>query len=117
MGDEDRLIQVLVNIVGNALKYTPAGGLVEITARRQASEIAIAVKDSGIGISAEHLPQVFTRFYRVDKSRARASGGSGIGLTIAKSIVEAHGGRIWVESEGDGKGSTFSFTLPIAQQP
>lgn len=115
LGDEDRLIQVLVNIVGNALKYTPEGGLVEITARQQAGSVLLTVKDTGVGIAAEHLPHVFTRFYRVDKSRARASGGSGIGLTIARSIVEAHGGKIWVESAGSGKGSTFTFTLPVAQ--
>lgn len=115
LGDEDRLIQVLVNIVGNALKYTPEGGQVEITARQQAGSVLLTVKDTGVGIAAEHLPHVFTRFYRVDKSRARASGGSGIGLTIARSIVEAHGGKIWVESAGSGKGSTFTFTLPVAQ--
>ena len=117
LGDEDRLIQVLVNIVGNALKYTSEGGQVEISARRQdRMVILLAVKDSGLGISAEHLPHVFTRFYRVDKSRARASGGSGIGLTIARSIVEAHGGKIWVESEGEGRGSIFFFTIPAASQ-
>lgn len=113
LGDEDRLIQVLMNIVGNALKYTPQGGLVFISARVQDQMVTLAVKDNGLGISAEHLQHLFTRFYRVDKSRARASGGSGIGLTIAKSIVEAHGGRIWVESEGEGTGSTFLITLPI----
>lgn len=112
--DEDRLVQVLVNLVGNALAYTPAGGEVAITASRQEKAVLLAVKDNGIGIPAEHLPHVFTRFYRVDKSRSRASGGSGIGLTIARSIVEAHGGRIWVESEGSGKGSTFYFTIPVA---
>jgi histidine kinase len=113
LGDEDRLIQVLVNIVGNALKYTPEGGQVEISAKQQDEMLTLAVKDSGIGLSEEHLPLVFTRFYRVDKSRARVSGGSGIGLTIAKSIVEAHGGKIWVESEGRDRGSTFFFTLPV----
>ncbi len=116
LGDEDRLIQVLVNIVGNALKYTPTGGNVAISARRQDRLIQMAVQDSGIGISAEHMPHIFTRFYRVDKSRARASGGSGIGLAIAKSIVEAHGGTIWVESKGDGKGSTFFFTVPMVNE-
>jgi signal transduction histidine kinase len=76
----------------------------------------VSVSDSGIGIPAEHLPHLFTRFYRVDKSRSRqAGGGSGIGLTIAKYLVEAHGGRIWAESEGTGKGSCFSFTLKVAQ--
>ncbi len=114
LGDEDRLTQVLVNIVGNALKYTPVGGRVTISARQQGEAVILAVQDTGIGLSAEHLPHVFTRFYRVDKSRARASGGSGIGLTIARSIIEAHGGKIWVESAGVGKGSTFFFTLPTA---
>ena len=70
--------------------------------------------DTGVGIPAEHLPHIFDRFYRVDRSRSRrAGGGSGVGLTIAKRLVEAHGGRIWAESEGDGKGSKFSFTLKI----
>ncbi|NMC35267.1 MAG: cell wall metabolism sensor histidine kinase WalK, partial [Veillonellaceae bacterium] len=121
LGDEDRLIQVLVNIVGNALKYTPEGGSVEVSgftspSAGQNRTVTLAVKDTGMGIPAEHLPNIFTRFYRVDKSRARASGGSGIGLTIAKSIIEAHGGRIWVESDGEGKGSTFLFTLPVVPQ-
>ena len=73
------------------------------------------MSDTGAGIGAEHLEHVFDRFYRVDKSRSRAAGGSGIGLTIARSIVQAHGGRIWAESPGEGQGSTFFFTLPVAQ--
>jgi len=73
-----------------------------------------AVRDTGIGIPPEHLPHIFERFYRVDKSRSRAGGGSGIGLTIAKHLVEAHRGRIWAESAGPGQGSTFIFTLPLA---
>jgi histidine kinase len=113
--DADRITQVLVNLVGNALQYTPAGGDVTLSAERKAKEILIFVADTGIGIPAEHLPHLFTRFYRVDKSRSRqAGGGSGIGLTIARYMVEAHGGRIWAESQGDGKGSTFMFTLPVA---
>lgn len=112
--DEDRIGQVLLNLAGNALQYTPAGGQVRVTARRHGPEVRIQVSDSGIGIAAEHLPLVFTRFYRVDKSRARAGGGSGIGLTIARHLVEAHGGRIWAESPGPGRGSTFTFTLPVA---
>ena len=74
--------------------------------------VQIAVRDTGIGIPPEHLPRVFDRFYRVDPSRSRQRGGSGIGLTIARHLVEAQGGRIWVESGGEGKGSMFSFTLP-----
>ena len=112
-GDPDRLLQVLINLLSNACQYTPAGGAVQLQARASRSEVQISVTDSGIGIPAEHIPHLFTRFYRVDKSRSRqAGGGSGIGLTIARHMVEAHGGRIWVESSGDGKGSTFAFTLP-----
>jgi histidine kinase len=117
LADGDRIGQVLLNLVGNALQYTPAGGQVRVTAHRQGAEAHIAVTDSGIGIAGEHLPLLFTRFYRVDKSRSRAGGGSGIGLTIAKHLVEAHGGRIWAESPGPGQGSTFTFTLPLATNP
>jgi len=115
LADEDRIGQVLLNLVGNALQYTPPGGKVQITAAAQRGEVYIAVSDSGMGIPAEHLPHLFTRFYRVDKSRSRAGGGSGIGLTIAKYLVEAQGGSIWVQSEGAGRGSTFTFSLPIAK--
>jgi two-component system sensor histidine kinase BaeS len=112
--DSDRIRQVLINLVGNALQYTPAGGRVTIRTRQQDHQVRVDVTDTGIGIPPEHLPHLFTRFYRVDKSRSRAGGGSGIGLTIARHLVEAHGGRIWASSEGVGKGSTFSFTLPEA---
>ena len=115
LADEDRIGQVLLNLVGNALQYTPPGGKVQVTAAAQRGEIYIAVSDSGMGIPAEHLPHLFTRFYRVDKSRSRAGGGSGIGLTIAKYLVEAQGGSIWVQSEGAGRGSTFTFSLPTAR--
>jgi histidine kinase len=111
--DKDRMLQVLTNLVGNALQYTPEGGRVSIQAVRERSEIIISISDTGIGISPNHLPLIFNRFYRTDKSRTRASGGSGIGLTIAQALVKAHHGRIWVESGGEGKGSTFSFALPI----
>jgi histidine kinase len=110
--DSLRVIQVLINLLGNALQYTPSGGRVTVQARRDDHEVLIKVDDSGVGISDEHLHHVFERFYRVDKSRSRAGGGSGIGLTISKHLVEAHGGRIWASSPGSGKGSTFTFTLP-----
>lgn len=114
--DEDRITQVLVNLTANAVQYTPEDGKVLISASQHGNEVYISVKDSGIGIPQEHLANIFTRFYRVDKSRSRnAGGGSGIGLTIAKHIVEAHGGRIWVESAGEGQGSTFTFSLNIAE--
>jgi len=114
LADEDRIGQVLLNLVGNALQYTPSGGQVRVVARRQGVELRISVNDTGVGIAPEHLSLVFTRFYRIDKSRARAGGGSGIGLTIAKYLVEAHGGRMWAESPGPNQGSTFTFTLPLA---
>jgi histidine kinase len=112
--DEDRIGQVLLNLLGNALQYTPRGGQVRISAEQRGSFVEFSVEDSGVGLDHEHLPHVFTRFYRVDKSRSRVGGGSGIGLTIAKNLVEASGGQIWVHSPGIGKGSTFSFTLPQA---
>jgi len=116
LADEDRITQVLVNLVANAIQYTPEDGDVTISAARHENEIYISVKDTGVGIPPEHLANLFTRFYRVDKSRSRnAGGGSGIGLTIARHLVEAHGGRIWVESTGEGQGSTFSFSLKTSQ--
>lgn len=110
--DEDRLSQVLLNLVGNALQYTPAGGVVTIVAKPQGHDIHLLVQDNGIGIPAEHLPHLFDRFYRVDKSRSRVGGGSGIGLTIARHLIEAHGGHIWATSDGPARGSTFGFSLP-----
>jgi histidine kinase len=112
--DSGRVMQVLINLLGNALQYTPAGGRVVIRVRTERRTAVFSVQDSGIGVAPEHLPHLFERFYRVDKSRSRTGGGSGIGLTIAKHLVEAHGGRIWAASEGLGQGSTFSFTLPFA---
>jgi histidine kinase len=112
--DEDRLGQVLLNLVGNALQYTPSGGQVWLSARSEGDRVRFSVEDTGVGISPEHLPHIFERFYRVDKSRSRAGGGSGIGLTIARHLVEAHGGQIQATSDGLGQGSRFSFTLPTA---
>ena len=112
--DTDRLLQVLTNLLNNALQYTPSGGRVSLSGETYGREVFIRVADTGIGIPPDHLPYIFDRFYRVDKSRSRrAGGGSGIGLTISKHLVEAHGGRIWVESAGEGKGSTFTFTFPL----
>ena len=114
--DEHRIIQVITNLLTNALHYTPKGGEVNLSASLVDETIQIAVKDNGIGIPPEHLKNIFTRFYRVDKSRSRHAGGSGIGLTITKHLVEAHRGEIWVESEGEGMGSAFVFSLPIEEK-
>ncbi len=112
MVDANRMTQVLLNLLGNAVQYTPSGGQVVIRAWAGRGELAVAVQDSGIGISPEHLPHIFERFYRVDKSRSRAGGGSGIGLTIAQHLVEAHGGHLRAASAGPGQGSTFTIALP-----
>jgi signal transduction histidine kinase len=112
--DEDRTGQVLINLLGNALRYTPAGGRIAVQVRRLAGQVEFAVIDTGVGIAPEHLPHVFERFYQVDQSRSRPTGGTGIGLTIARYLIEAQGGTIKVESPGAGRGSTFSFTLPKA---
>ena len=110
--DPDRIVQVLLNILNNALSYTNPGGKVTLSAGQEGQDVVFSVKDTGAGISPEDLAYVFERFYRSDRSRSRASGGAGLGLAIAKGIVEAHGGRIWAESEV-GKGSTFSFSIPV----
>jgi signal transduction histidine kinase len=110
--DLDRIERVLVNLVDNAIKYSPDGGAVtvQLTARPNRSAL-VQVRDGGIGIPAEDLPRVGQRFYRTDKARSRAEGGSGLGLAIAQALVQAHGGRLWVESE-EGQGTVVSFTLP-----
>lgn len=109
--DIERAQQVITNLVHNAIKFTPAGGHIVISAQVMGDEMVISVRDTGVGISAEDLPRIFERFYKAD--RARSGGGTGLGLAIAKHIVQAHGGRIWAESDGEGQGSTFYFTLPL----
>jgi signal transduction histidine kinase len=112
MADKDRLTQVLVNLVGNAILYTDAGGRVDIRARPVESAVVVEVADTGIGIPKEDLGKIFDRFYRGESERVQQCQGTGLGLAIVKSFVEMHGGRIWVESE-PGRGSTFTFTLPV----
>ena len=109
--DSQRLEQVLVNLIHNAVKFTRASGEVVLLAEAGNSEVRFAVRDTGIGIPMEDISRIFERFYRVDKSRAGS--GTGLGLSIAKHIVEAHGGKIWAESV-EGRGSTFYFTMPVA---
>ncbi|MFC1927091.1 sensor histidine kinase [Chloroflexota bacterium] len=112
--DWQRVNEVLHNILENAVAHTRKGGTIKIAASQKGKWVEVSVSDTGEGIPAEDLPHIFERFYRVDKSRARATGGSGLGLTIAKRLIEAHGGTIVVQSKL-GEGSRFSFTLPVAE--
>lgn len=114
-GDRDRLREVLDNLLANALRHTPPGGhvAVHVTGHRS-GEVELTVSDDGEGIPTEHLPHVFDRFYRTDPARSRATGGSGIGLTIARALVQAHGGTIRADSAGTGCGARFTITLPAA---
>jgi signal transduction histidine kinase len=112
--DEDRTMQVLTNLLSNAVRHSTTGGTITVSALRDAAMVRFVVRDTGRGIAAEHLPNIFERFYRADASRSRAMGGSGVGLTIARALVEAQGGHIWAESPGLEQGATISFTLPAA---
>jgi len=115
LADTDQVTRALGNLVHNAIKFTPEGGQVWVKASRLDGDIVLEVGDTGRGIPSEDLPRVFERFFRGDRSRA--SGGTGLGLAIAKHVVEAHGGRIWVESDGrTGHGAVFRFTLPAADE-
>ncbi|MBN1935362.1 MAG: PAS domain S-box protein, partial [Anaerolineae bacterium] len=109
--DHERLRQVLTNLVSNALKYSPDGGRIMVSGRFDDESVYVAVTDQGIGIPAGEREHIFDRFYRVESALSRRTQGAGLGLYLAKSVIDAHGGRIWVDSE-PGKGSTFVFTLP-----
>jgi len=110
--DPLKISQVLGNLLDNALKYTPKGARIVVTADLQGAEVEVCVRDNGPGIPAEDLPHLFARFYRVDKGRSREKGGTGLGLSIVKHIVQLHGGRAWVESTL-GQGTAFHFSLPV----
>jgi two-component system sensor histidine kinase BaeS len=114
LADPDRLAQVLTNLLSNALRHTLAGGRVTAEAEPRKGRVLFRISDTGEGIAAEHLPHVFERFYRGDRARSRGDGGAGLGLAISKALVEAMGGEIRAESEGQGRGAVFSFTLPAA---
>lgn len=110
--DGIRIRQVLFNLIGNAIRHTPQNGRIIIRAKQDAMGIQVSIQDSGNGLTQEELASVFDRFYRADKSRSRETGNTGLGLSIAKAIVEAHGGTIRAESEGAKKGCTFTIKLP-----
>jgi two-component system phosphate regulon sensor histidine kinase PhoR len=113
-GDAERLGQLLINLLHNAVKFSPADSVVTVAADERDGQLAVAVSDHGTGIARDDLDRVFERFYKGDKARQRGPGGTGLGLAIARHIAEGHGGRIWVESE-EGRGSTFTFTVPLAE--
>ncbi|MGA3056910.1 MAG: ATP-binding protein [Candidatus Limnocylindrales bacterium] len=112
-GDEDRLGQVIINLLHNAVKFSPDGGKIVVGVREGEGEVVVTVRDPGIGVPRADLARIFERFYKVDRARVRGRGGTGLGLSIARHVVESHGGRIWAESE-EGAGSTFSFAIPLA---
>ncbi|MDQ0351518.1 two-component system sensor histidine kinase VicK [Alkalibacillus filiformis] len=113
--DSDKLTQVLDNIISNAIKYSPEGGEINVTVKKERHHILTQVSDEGVGIPTENLEKVFDRFYRVDKARTRQLGGTGLGLAIAKELIEAHDGKIWADSR-EGKGTTISFSLPLMRK-
>jgi signal transduction histidine kinase len=124
--DRDKVKQVMINLITNAVKYSPRGGEVALVVSEAQRDklppdhpegrfVIVGVRDQGIGIAAEDLPRIWERFYRVDNTNTRRIGGTGLGLAITKALVELHGGRIWVDSQV-GKGSTFFFTLPVAAE-
>jgi signal transduction histidine kinase len=115
--DPDRVAQILLNLVGNAVRYTPEGGCIIVRLAGVEDQVRAEVIDTGAGIAAEELALIFERFYRVDRSRSRTSGGSGIGLTIARHLAWAMGGTLAAASAGPGRGSTFTLTLPRAAAP
>jgi signal transduction histidine kinase len=117
LGDRDRLKQLMLNLVSNALKFTPEGGRVSLGLSLVNGWARLVVSDTGVGIPPEELSHVFERFYRVDKARTRSEGGAGLGLAIAQRIAQVHGGRIEAASDGaTGRGSTFSVWLPLAPE-
>jgi two-component system CheB/CheR fusion protein len=114
--DPIRIAQVLANLLNNAAKYTPRGGQIELKAEKRGAFIHVSVRDNGIGIPSEHLPEVFELFTQVDRSSGHSKGGLGIGLTLARSLVELHGGSVTASSDGAGYGSEFTVTIPIAEE-
>jgi signal transduction histidine kinase len=113
-GDPDKLSQLLSNILGNSLKYIPQGGWIKVSGSLKGDQVEVGILDNGIGVAKENLEKIFEKFFQVDSSITRTSGGMGLGLSIAREIVEAHGGKIWAESEGLGWGLAVKFTLPVA---
>jgi signal transduction histidine kinase len=113
-GDPDKVEQILTNLVGNAIKYSPEGGEVLVTVDHDGDTVQVSVRDQGIGMSPRDMGQLFEKFYRVDRDEVRRGGGTGLGLYITKRLVEMHGGRLW--AAWPGVGSVFHFTLPTSDE-
>lgn len=113
-GDPDRIEQIFRNLLSNAARHTSSGGCITVSARPKGGTIEVAISDTGAGIDRAHLPHVFDRFYRADESRARATGGAGLGLAIVRQLVTAPGGSVTAEGPGVGKGARFTVTLPTS---
>jgi signal transduction histidine kinase len=115
--DPVKLKQIIFNLLSNAVKFTPEGGRIGLKAQKRGPDVLFSITDTGIGISSENKERIFEAFEQVDSSLDRKTQGTGLGLTLTKRMVELHGGKIWVESDGENKGSTFSFLLPLAENP
>jgi signal transduction histidine kinase len=111
--DRIKLGMALTNLLNNAIKFTPSGGQITLTYERKPQAVWVIVRDTGIGIPQDQLTKVFEEFHQVEDHMTRRHGGMGLGLSIAKAVVEAHGGHIWAESEGPNRGSTFYINLPL----
>jgi two-component system sensor histidine kinase VicK len=113
--DREKIAIVVTNLLNNAIKYTPPGGRIQVGVRRDGGMVAVSVSDTGMGIPGTELDRIFDRFYQVESHLTRVQGGMGLGLSIAKGMIDLHGGRIWAESV-EGRGSRFTFSLPIKGQ-
>ena len=114
LADPRRVYQVLQNLISNAVKYSPQGGRITVGAGPRGRDLVVSVADEGLGLPPREIDKIFDRFHRVGGETSRMVGGTGLGLAICRGLVDAHGGRIWAESDGEGRGSTFRFTLPLA---
>jgi PAS domain S-box-containing protein len=113
IADESKVARVISNLLGNALKFTPKKGHIGLRTAKKGADAIIEVSDSGVGLDPDNRQKIFEKFYQVDSSYTRSAGGTGMGLTLVKEIIEAHGGRVWAESDGLGRGARFIFTLPL----